>query len=269
MFTLTSSFLHEEISRRKLAVTFSSRRPFESKDPPFLAIVSNRHSCDSDKNLSDALQRLKHAVSTNLVDLVSVRINVPDPTDQLVEERVVLLTRQLVDWSQEFKFRVVLSSDWRHLLADSGAHGVHVKEFQRECISEVRRENPGSLIGTSCHNVNSAMEAFLTYQVDYVYVGTCYMSDSHPEKGEDMLEGPALPGEVQREFRKTDRNTIPKVLAIGGIDASNCRVPIELGADGVAVIKSVLQSPDSGQAVLDIIENMTTTERTLDEVNQS
>ena len=229
---------------------------FTLKAPPYLAIITNRHSCDSDEQLVSSLRSLEEAVSTNLVSLVSVRINVPVPVDKQVEERVLRLSKKLVELSEIHNFSVVLSSDWNHLLLESGAHGIHAKEFSRQIIEEVRQQKPGCLVGTSCHSLESAMEALQTYNVDYIFVGTCYISDSHPEKGEDLLEGPELPGQIRQAFVDTGLASFPRVLAIGGIDTHNCDVPIKFGADGVAAIKSVLQSANPSQAVNNLIQNM-------------
>jgi thiamine monophosphate synthase len=74
------------------------------------------------------------------------------------------------------------------------------------------------------------------------------------------LEGPALPGQVcraleqQQQQQQQDR---PVVFAIGGIDEETCAEPVlEYGADGVAAIRSVLQSLNPGMTVETIHQNM-------------
>jgi thiamine monophosphate synthase len=225
--------------------------PFLRQQGPYLAVITDQYSCDSDDQLEQALTCLNQAVSTKMVDVVSVRIQKRDAFDRNQERRVLMLAKQLVSWSIDYTFSVVLSSDWKHLLATSGAHGVHAKELNRDCIVEVRSQYPSALIGTSCHSVESAMEAYHTYRADYIFVGTCYLSDSHPEKETADLEGPELPGIIRQKLHDRaamdlDSNiAVPKVLAIGGIDATNCHIPVQThGADGVAAIKSVLQAAD-------------------------
>jgi thiamine-phosphate pyrophosphorylase len=106
-------------------------------------------------------------------------------------------------------------------------------------------------IGISAHSLESAIEAVTEYAPDYLFVGTCYKTTSHPEKSKADLEGPALPGQVQRAV-----TSIP-VFAIGGIDETNCHEPVlRYGAHGVAVIRAVLRSSDPAQAVIQIHNNM-------------
>ena len=127
-------------------------------------------------------------------------------------------------------------------------------------------------------------------RLDYLFVGSCYFSgDSHPEK--TKLEGPALPGNVakallsltsagspnhlpdvhkakdffgntshdsqariwkQEEYGGLYQRRIPPVFAIGGLDVSNVHEPVQLGADGVTVIRSILQSEDPAQSARSI-----------------
>ena len=201
--------------------------------------MTHRDSCDSPERLADSLRVLYQALSTRKIDLLMIRIN-PNPD---VEDRVLQLTRQCVEWSREFGCVVQLSSDWVTLWEASGAHGVHVKEFQRaEVIPSLQRAS--CLVGTSCHSLESAIEAVEQYRVDYLLVGTCYPTESHPEKTE--VEGPSLPGEIRAYLREHYGASAPPVLAIGGLDETNAHVP---RADGVAVIRAILDAPDPVAAV--------------------
>jgi thiamine monophosphate synthase len=151
-----------------------------------------------------------------------------------------------VEWSivKDSSFRVVVSSDWVDAAVAAGAHGIHVKEMHRHRIPDIRRQfgadraaaaaaDDNVLIGTSAHSVESAISAFEVHRPDYIFVGTCYSTMSHPEKNAGMLEGPELPGQVCLALQKLAGKKRPKVLAIGGLDASNCHIPVEYGADGL------------------------------------
>jgi thiamine-phosphate diphosphorylase len=196
--------------------------------------------------MSTAIDAISSAVSTGKVSLVSVRIVQPQhvTNSETFEHLVVELTRRLVALSDEHSFRVVVTSDWVSAAIQACAHGIHVKEKDRWTIPDIRKEFAPRvpLIGTSAHSVSSALEAASLFQPDYLFVGTCFLTASHPEKVE--LEGPALPGTVCRALSGRTA-TRPVVLAIGGIDEHNCRLPVAVhSADGVAVIRSVLQSSD-------------------------
>lgn len=259
--TCAAFLVNEKISRLKASPSQvtppSAPSAFLHHHPPYMAIITEPDACDSPERMIATLQTISSAVSTDKVALVSVRVVQPNhiARDEF-EERVVNLTTQLVAMSSEHSFRVVVASDWVEAAIQSRAHGVHVKEHHQSRIPEIRKQFAprDALIGTSAHSVKSALEARSLYQPDYFFVGTCYPTESHPEKVE--LEGPILPGKVCRalEGQEGDR---PIILAIGGIDEENCAdLVLEYGADGVAAIRSVFQSPDPASSVESMIRNM-------------
>ena len=48
----------------------------------------------------------------------------------------------------------------------------------------------------------------------------------------------------------------PIIFAIGGIEVENCFEPVNFGADGVAVIRSVMQASNPAEAVVNIKKSM-------------
>lgn len=231
---------------------------FLHRDPPYLAVITEPNACDSAERVNATINAVSSAVSTDKVALVSVRVVKPNHVSHdEFEKRVVDLTSKLVAMSLKHSFHVVVSSDWVDAAIQSGSHGIHVKEHHQPRIPEIQtRFAPRvPLIGTSAHSVSSALEAASLYHPDYFFVGTCYATESHPEKVD--LEGPTLPGKVCRALEEQEGETKPVVLAIGGIDEENCAKPArEYGADGVAAIRSVLQSTDPAISVENMIRNM-------------
>lgn len=197
-------------------------------------------------------------------------------------------------------FIVVCSSVLVSVAVDARANGVHVKEHHLDQLADiVRRFDYPIVIGTSTHSVESALISYFDkgnvendgegesktepsikrQRPDYYFVGTCYLTTSHPEKTlQSQLEGPGLPGKVKQaicetlkskqicssilESRKdsTAKRTLelrsPPIMAIGGIDESNCHEPVGLGADGVAVIRAVLQADHPTERVEVMQRNM-------------
>jgi thiamine monophosphate synthase len=96
----------------------------------------------------------------------------------------------------------------------------------------------------SVHTYQSAIAAFREFNPDYFFAGTCFLTASHPEKAYQDLEGPAFPGDITRRLEKEFGESVPIVIAIGGIDETNCQVPIQYGAGGVAAIRAISQSSD-------------------------
>lgn len=224
---------------------------------PHLALITEPDACDSQERMENTVKAVEAAISTQKVTLVSVRV-AKEPN---LASRVKELTERIVDLAEN-NCRVVVSSDWIETVSESSNNvGVHVKESHREQIPAIRqRLGSNVLIGTSAHSVESAMDAVTAYQPDYLFVGTCYLTASHPEKSDvSELEGPKLPGQVKRAIllEATTGTRAPTIFAIGGIDETNCREPVVgYGADGVAVIRAVLQAVDPTSAVLNMVERM-------------
>ena len=258
---------------------------FFRHDPPYLALITNRNACDSRAHFERACLQLTRALETTKVDLVSVRLTKSTGDPDLVKR----LIGYLVDLQA---CPVVVHHDWLEEALVAQAHGIHMKEFQWRdpaLLSKIQASYrtahlPPPLLGTTCHSLESALEAAtMVHQhqyhhhqqqdhvhdnpqpppplmkLDYLFVGSCYFSgDSHPEKTE--LEGPALPGQVAVALAAWPgatphaplAATTPAVLAIGGLEARNCHEPLQLGAHGVTVIRSVLQADDPAESVMHI-----------------
>lgn len=165
--------------------------------------------------------------------------------------------------------------------------GIHVKERNASKIPIIRKmlqnaaarskstnnsstesmESNNFIIGTSCHSIQSAIMSYRLQPQgpDYLFVGTCYLTQSHPEKTSiDQLEGPTLPGKVKKELESLRSSSlqsippsVPKIFAIGGIDERNCFEPVSKhGADGVATIRAVMQAEDPRAVVRSMIRLM-------------
>ena len=263
---------------------------FDSRGP-YIAVITEPDACQNEERMSQTMDALRCALSTKHINLVSVRV-VPLSDDKefisLFQKRVVKLAMDIISLREELgvDFKVVINENVEAAIA-SKADGVHVKERDLVDIPSIRnrlsgyksREQRGEIssvvIGTSCHSVQAGLGAWKKYHPDYIFVGTCYLTCSHPEKTSiEELEGPELPGKVRSKILKQihydsqndragdkgERMVIspfraPVIFAIGGIDESNCSKPVtEFGADGVAVIRSILRAkyPD---AVVQLIKN--------------
>jgi thiamine-phosphate pyrophosphorylase len=250
---------------------------------PMLAIITEPNACDTQEAMEATFEAIQQAVSTHQVDLVSVRLHVNNDDDtrhrqQEVLDRACILTNRLVQLSRQNReheeqsspsFTVVCSSDLVSVAVRAQAHGIHVKERHLEQIPEIlNRFDYPIVIGTSAHGLESALHSYRKYKPHYYFVGTCYMTSSHPEKMAHDLEGPALPGMIQRalvaeETRSSTTATSSAsgqsavhVFAIGGIDETNCHEPISMGSSGVAVIRAILCAPNPAKIVETLHNNM-------------
>ena len=116
---------------------------------------------------------------------------------------------------------------------------MHLPEMG-DLVSNVRAIiGSNALVGKSVHSVYSAIAAE-KQGADFLIAGTMFSTNSHPDK---IPEGPAL----IRAMKDSGEVSIP-ILGIGGITPDNARIVLDAGASGVAVIDSVLGSPDPSEA---------------------
>lgn len=261
-------------------------------DPPFLAVLTEPDACASEKRVDETVHAIKRATIDGGVTLVVVRINDDGTSDNkwnLLKRLSELKLQRLEEGDRDFLLVVnhdvelVLKAISNKIRVD----GVHVKEYNSHMIPDIRQtlhdaledatastsneayQQQGIIIGTSCHSIQSALDSYnLTPQgPDYLFVGTCYLTQSHPEKTSlDQLEGPTLPGRIRdtlyQAFNEDNRSgngdsdlsaAVPKkppiIFAIGGIDEQNCNEPVKYGACGVATIRTVMQADDPREVV--------------------
>ena len=121
--------------------------------------------------------------------------------------------------------------------AAMGAAGVQLGE-EALPVKEARKIlGPDLLIGRSVHSEDGAQLA-ATEGADFLLVGTIFATSSHP--GQEPA-GPEL-------IRRIASNCSLPLVGIGGIDESNLGQVMDAGAQGVAVISSILAAPDPEQA---------------------
>ena len=118
------------------------------------------------------------------------------------------------------------------------SHSLPIDVAQSLCGEEM-------LAGRSVHNVEEAVAAEQE-GADYLILGTIYATASHPD---GPVSGPEL-------IRAVKARVQTPVYAIGGINASNAREVMNAGADGIAVIRSILASKDPRTAALELKETI-------------
>ena len=124
-----------------------------------------------------------------------------------------------------------------------GADGVHLPSHSMPVCVAKRLGRESFLVGRSVHSVEEAMAAEAD-GADYLILGTIYGTASHPDR---PPSGPELIKSVKAQV------SVP-VYAIGGINASNAGEIMRVGADGIAVIRSILGAPDPRVAARELRE---------------
>jgi thiamine-phosphate pyrophosphorylase len=162
-----------------------------------------------------------------------------DASDEVALERAVLL-RSIFPASDS----CLILNDRVPLVRAAAFDGVHVGQEDLS-PAEVRASlGPGVLIGVSTHSEEQLREA-AGGPADYVAIGPVYATVS--KQVPDPVVG--LEGvQVARAM------TTKPLVAIGGINRSNCAAVIEAGADSVAVISDLIPTP--GKRVEEFLFNL-------------
>ncbi len=140
---------------------------------------------------------------------------------------------ELAALCHEFLVPLIINDDLR--LADlAGADGVHLGKDD-STVREARLVlGPDKLVGVSCYDDFSRAVAAEREGADYVAFGSFFPSPTKPE-------APPAPLDLLRLARA--RLQVP-VVAIGGITLENSATLVTAGADAVAVITALFDSPD-------------------------
>jgi thiamine-phosphate pyrophosphorylase len=160
-------------------------------------------------------------------------------------------TRRFLSCARELR-RVTMDratliiNDRVDLCLASDADGVHLgqddlsPEAARRIFDQVKN-GKARLIGFSTHNLAQVREAD-TLPVDYIAIGPVFAT------GSKANPDPVVGLEGVRQARQVTRKPL---VAIGGITRLNCAQVKDSGADSVAVISDLLESP--GKAVADFL----------------
>lgn len=192
--------------------------------PPFVFLIT-------DRTVVGGLDKLKRHVAAAIEGGVhGIQIREKDLAFHDLEQ----ITKQLrkITANQAVLTLNVSTLEQLEMGLECAVDGVHLGESSLP-IQEVqtRLGKSGLLIGSSVHSLESAIEA-IHAGADFLQVGTLFPSESHPG-----LRNPN-PSIMEDLRRKTD---IP-LIGVGGITTRNASTVINDGADGIAVIREILNA---------------------------
>jgi thiamine-phosphate pyrophosphorylase len=151
-----------------------------------------------------------------------------DATDELLLERAAML-RGIFPASDS----CLILNDRVPLVLPAGYDGVHVGQEDLSAASARGMLGSEMIVGVSTHGEGQLLDAAAS-PVDYVAIGPVFATSSK------QVPDPVVGLEGVRAARAiTDK----PLVAIGGITRANCAAVIEAGADSVAVISDLVQSP--------------------------
>lgn len=150
-------------------------------------------------------------------------------------QKILSLGRELRRITRDHAKLII--NDYPDLCLACDAHGVHLGQDDlspaaaRRIFASSKKED--LWIGLSTHNLDQVRDAD-AMAIDYLAVGPVFTTSS--KANPDPVIG--LDG-----VRKARQVTSKPLVAIGGITRENCRQVREAGADSVAVISDLLESP--------------------------
>tara|TARA_B110001454_G_scaffold192511_1_gene192850 strand:- start:2210 stop:2851 length:642 start_codon:yes stop_codon:yes gene_type:complete len=117
--------------------------------------------------------------------------------------------------------------------------GVHLgaRSLNPQKVREIL--GPSKIVGRSVHSVQEGLD-MAKEGVDYLFLGSIFRTDSHP----DIVPLGLEPLQVL-----SDQVRVP-VIAIGGVTSSGVTTLLKTGAKGVAVLRDIWGAPSPPEAVL-------------------
>ena len=143
-----------------------------------------------------------------------------------------------IAFAREHYVKIIIN-DRVDIAAALRADGVHLGQDDlppyeaREILGE------DAIIGFSTHTFEQIREA-LTFPVDYIAYGPIF--DTKTKDNPDNTVGLAALKQVREIIGETN------LVAIGGIDGNNFRSVLDVGADSVAIISSLLSDAEQIEA---------------------
>jgi len=128
----------------------------------------------------------------------------------------------------------LLINDRIDVALSARADGVHIGQTDMPYPDARRLLGPDALIGLSVETAEQAAEA-AAWDCDYLGVGPIFATATKPDAA------PAWGLERFTALRTTSRH---KLVAIGGLNASNAAAVTAAGADGIAVVSAICSAPD-------------------------
>jgi thiamine-phosphate pyrophosphorylase len=178
-------------------------------------------------------------------------IQLRDKSQPEQSKRFLSCARELrrVTWGAGTMPRATLIiNDRVDLCLGADADGVHLGQDDlspaaaRRIFDQVQvKDGKSRLIGFSTHNVAQIREAD-ALPIDYIAIGPVFAT------GSKANPDPVIGLEGLRQVRRVTKKAL---VAIGGITRQNCSQVKDSGADAVAVISDLLESP--GKAVADFL----------------
>jgi len=189
--------------------------------------------------LAEFLPKLEEALAaSDVVKSFQLRLKDAQDDDVIVAANAILPICRKYDVA-------FLINDRPDLVVKCDADGVHLGQDDMSVNDARKIVGANRIIGVSCHASKDMAFDACEQGADYVAFGAFFPTKSKPQ---EKVEKWGVPGIELVEFWSQYTN-IPCV-AIGGVNAENCKLLIDAGADFIAAITAVWEHPKgAGEAV--------------------
>lgn len=164
--------------------------------------------------------------------------------DLTTDERIALLF-ELTEIATPYDASILVNEDLTAATA-AGVHGLHLPQNSLSPAKARAQLGPDAVIGVSAHTLKEA-NAAANAGADYITLSPFFISPSKPNYG------PAL---MPHGFSAIAKHVSIPVLALGGIDHINTKEVLAAGANGIAIMGSIMRSEDPASDIkyfLDLI----------------
>lgn len=148
--------------------------------------------------------------------------------------------RRVAECCHRLGLLLIINDDWR-LAALIDADGVHLGREDGSLAQARLALGSDKIIGCSCYNDPRLADLALKADVDYVAFGAMYPSSNKPDAVRATLEDITQGRQLTESSHVRPRTA---VVAIGGITADNAAPVVQAGADSIALISGLFDSPD-------------------------
>ena len=194
---------------------------------PSRPIIRGLYAITPDETDSARLLDMVATAITGGASVVQYRNKQADRALRLTQaERLLTLCRR-------HRVPLIINDD-PELCREIGADGVHIGASDGELYQIRALLGEQSVIGASCYNNLALAQQAEQQGADYVAFGACFPSAT---KTQAVRAGLGL-------FRQGRIALRVPMVAIGGITPENAGLPIEAGADAVAVIGALFEAND-------------------------
>lgn len=136
-----------------------------------------------------------------------------------------------------------------HYLAKSfGINRLHYTEASRKQLTDVDFSENENILSTSVHSVEDFKA--LSEHFSYAFLSPVFNSISKPDYEAKPFDLSIL-----------DKNRATKLIALGGIDETNCIKAYEMGFDGIALLGAIWNCEEKINAFKNILSQCPTTAR--------